>query len=153
MSMLDTSGECWEWTGHLSDKGYGVWESHNPRRRMYAHRTAYGLLVGKIPDCLHVLHTCDNPACCRPEHLFLGTHADNMADMKVKGRARSGGGYKRQPGETNGMAKLNETAVRFIRENYQPRHPEFGTRALGRQFGVSHTKVGHIVRLESWTHI
>lgn len=85
--------------------------------------------------------------------MFLGTHADNMADMKAKGRAKSGGSFKPQPGEMNGNVKLNESAVRFIRGNYQPRHPKFGARALGRQFGVSHTKVSQIMLRKAWLHI
>ena len=153
MSMIDTSGECWPWKGHLSDKGYGVWETANPRRRMYAHRTAYELLVGSVPDGLQVLHACDNPPCCRPDHLWLGTHADNMADMKAKGRAKSGGSFKAHPGERNGNAKLNEAAVKFIRAVYKPRHPEFGARALGRHFDVSHAKVSQIVLRKAWAHV
>lgn len=85
--------ECWPWTGARVDgrkpyaKRYGVLRrgATDGCRRVTAHRLAYELLVGPIPAGLHVLHTCDNPPCCNPAHLWIGTHADNMADRKAKG--------------------------------------------------------------------
>ena len=87
-SKVDTSGECWTWTADLDDHGYG--RLGIGRKRIEpAHRVAWTLANGPIPEGLRVLHHCDNPPCVRPDHLFLGTQADNMADMMAKGRARN----------------------------------------------------------------
>lgn len=76
-------GECWEWTAHRLPKGYGVFGPG-----VVAHRVAWEVAHGPIPDGLHVLHTCDNPPCCNPGHLRLGTPQDNVDDMMRKGRSR-----------------------------------------------------------------
>ncbi len=78
---VDQSGDCWIWTGYVGHDGYG---QHG--RSGKAHRLAWELTVGPIPDGLNVLHRCDTPVCVRPEHLFLGTSADNSIDMVRKGR-------------------------------------------------------------------
>lgn len=79
------SSGCWEWAGHRNNKGYGIaWDG---KAMTGAHRVSYRVFVGEIPDGLFVLHRCDNPPCCNPEHLFLGTHLDNMKDMRNKGRS------------------------------------------------------------------
>jgi hypothetical protein len=75
---------CWEWTGARNWKGYGVLRVDE--RNQLAHRIAYQLAYGETPFDLYVLHHCDNPGCVRPDHLFLGTLADNNADMRAKGR-------------------------------------------------------------------
>ena len=77
---------CWPYTGSRRGNGYG-------RLRLFgkyelAHRVAYRLTAGDIPDALHVCHRCDNPPCCNPAHLFVGTHQDNMNDKVAKGRGR-----------------------------------------------------------------
>lgn len=89
LSLIDRSPgstDCWPWRGQLGGGGYGRvhWLGHSLR----AHRKAYELLVGPIPSGLHVCHSCDNPPCCNPAHLWLGTDADNLADMRAKGRRR-----------------------------------------------------------------
>lgn len=76
--------ECWEWIGNRYVKGYGRFATGG--RQYRANRFAYEIAVGQIPDGLWVLHHCDNPPCCNPNHLFLGVHADNMADRHAKGR-------------------------------------------------------------------
>lgn len=80
---------CLEWTGYTNDKGYGrIWVGPlgAPERMRYAHRVAWELVNGLIPDDLCVLHRCDNPPCANVTHLFLGTRSDNNADMLAKGR-------------------------------------------------------------------
>lgn len=74
---------CWEWTG-FKNKGYGQLEFRGKTQR--AHRVVWMLIYGEIPDGLCVLHHCDNPSCCNPAHLFLGTMLDNNRDMIKKGR-------------------------------------------------------------------
>lgn len=81
---------CWEWTGRPTGSqrgtGYGEW------RGKYAHRVAYEMCVGPIPEGHVVMHRCDNTLCVKPDHLLTGTQADNIADMVAKGRQRGGGG-------------------------------------------------------------
>lgn len=77
--------ECWEWTGTKNAKGYGIFRLHQTRCSA-AHRVAYEIATGPIPSGMLVLHRCDNPSCCNPAHLFIGTHIENMADMTAKKR-------------------------------------------------------------------
>lgn len=82
---VQKTDSCWLWTGGSVPRGYGrfLWPDG---RKGYAHRFSYELANGPVPDGLWVLHCCDNPPCVRPDHLWLGTHADNMHDMAAKGR-------------------------------------------------------------------
>lgn len=82
---VDKSGECWLWFGKIEWDGYGRVKYKGKSYR--AHRVAWELVNGEIEDGLLVLHRCDNPLCCNPSHLFLGTQQDNMTDKKQKGRA------------------------------------------------------------------
>ena len=84
--------KCVEYQGALTSRGYGSHWYKNKRQQ--AHRVAWELKYGPIPQGLHVLHRCDNKKCVRVSHLFLGTHADNMRDMAVKGRAVSPNSFK-----------------------------------------------------------
>ena len=88
---VDKSSGCWVWLLSTIPQGYGHFKVAGKTRR--AHRVVWEEFKGPIPERLKVLHTCDNPSCVNPEHLFLGTQADNMQDMKQKGRGR--GRYSR----------------------------------------------------------
>ena len=83
-----TESGCWLWLRGISTQGYGCVAGGNGIRR-YAHRVAYEQFVGPIGEGLEVCHKCDTPSCCNPEHLFLGTHKENMQDSSRKGRARN----------------------------------------------------------------
>ena len=81
------NGACWMWRGTKTSYGYGKMRDHY--KHVGTHRVSYMLNVGPIPSKMHVLHKCDMPACVNPDHLFLGTQADNMKDMFKKGRNRN----------------------------------------------------------------
>ena len=82
---------CWLWTGYRMPSGYGNFMDYiEGRKDRLAHRYAYRTFVGPIPDGIFVLHRCDNPPCVRPDHLFLGTQADNLIDAVAKGRQSRG---------------------------------------------------------------
>lgn len=80
--------ECWIWTGASNENGYGMFQCNNSKNISIASRVSYFLFKGEIPENLCVCHSCDNPWCVNPNHLFLGTHQQNMLDKKLKGRAK-----------------------------------------------------------------
>ena len=101
---------CWGWTGGKTSFGYGVIrESGTNGKLIGAHRASFQIHIGPIPDGKHVLHRCDNPACTNPDHLFIGTHQENMDDMVEKGRSLIGS--EKRKGELSGRAKLTNAQV------------------------------------------
>ena len=140
-------GECWIWCSALSGTGrcYGHFNFNGKTRR--ANRVAWEFTYGPIPDGQKVLHTCDNPWCVNPKHLFLGTQAKNMEDKKDKGRSHH------LYGEDSGRHKLKEKQVLWMRSVYIPYHPEFGARALARRLKVSHTAVEHALHGINWQYL
>jgi hypothetical protein len=122
----------------------------NGAKQLLAHRAAWTVYRGEIPAGMHVLHHCDVPLCCNPDHLFLGTHDDNMADCVRKGRA--GGKRKSEAarGSKNPAAKLNETAVKTMRER---RAAGWKFVDLAEAFHVSDTQARRICTGRSWQAI
>jgi len=144
LEKVRKTSTCWEWAGTKSC-GYARIEEPTgvrPSRTLGAHRVAYELFVGPIPEGKHILHHCDNPGCVNPEHLFLGTQADNVKDSVAKGRQARG--------ERNGSAKLTQQQVQEIRDQYQPRSHEFGSYALARRYDVDQSNIILIVHGETW---
>lgn len=128
---------CWLWQGPRDANGYGRWRSGG---FYLAHRYAYYLTHGSIPNGLHVCHRCDNPPCVNPAHLFAGTDADNQADKVAKGRHLRG--------EDNGPAKLTWEQVNTIRATWDG--TPNGRRALAVQYNVSHSTVEKILSGHTW---
>ena len=155
---VQKTDNCWLWTGAKDPDGYGSFYPKTGRCHVQAHRVSYEMAHGSIPRDLLCLHHCDVPHCVRPDHLFLGTQGDNVADKVAKGRQAKGysHGSKVHPeavprGERHGMAKLTGEEVRWIRERYAI--GDIGQRALASMCGVSQTQIGHIVTHEQWAHI
>ena len=84
----DASGGCWEWIGNMHNNGYGL--INVEKKHWRAHRLSYCIKHGSVPEGMYLMHQCDNKKCVNPEHLKPGTHQENMADMKEKGRAAKG---------------------------------------------------------------
>ena len=131
---------CWLWSRPIHVRGYGrIWDGS---KVVGAHRLSYELHSGPIPSGLFVCHRCDEPTCVNPEHLFLGTNADNAADCKAKGRTRKGIDHN--------QAKLTDDAVRSVREALAAGDRQ---RDIAKRFGVSQRCVSSIHRRVTWGHV
>lgn len=138
---VDTSGECWVWTASTQRRGYGQLEiKYKP---VIASRVSWQIHYGDIPDGLFVLHSCDNPPCVRPEHLFLGTAADNARDMDTKQRRVNVPHY----GENHGMAKLTENQVSEIRQRIAAGEMQ---KDIAADFKISRATVSAINKRRLW---
>jgi len=169
-AKVQKSDGCWEWRGARFQRGagaarvltYGMF-TVGPRD-IPAHRYSWEMHSGPIPAGLFVLHHCDNPPCVNPEHLFIGTAADNSRDMVAKGRqsranahpARGdANGARRHPdrlhrGEANGVAILTAAKVRDIRARLAAGSSHA---SVARDFGASKATIGKIARRETWQHV
>lgn len=132
-------GHCWEWIGGFTGK-YGSFKD-GIGNRISAHRFSWELAFGNIPEELIVCHSCDNPKCVNPSHLFLGTHQDNTDDMNKKAR----GSY----GENRPASKLTWKQVDEIREKHRNGQ---AIRALGREYNISQRATQAIIRRQTWKY-
>lgn len=130
---------CWEWQGSLDPRGYGRMTVQKTNRLV--HRLSYEAFVCPIPNGMCVLHHCDNPKCCNPDHLYIGTKKDNSDDKIARGRDR------KARGEQHHNAKLTDSSVRQIR------NAAGSERAIARIFGISPRNVGFIRHGQSWRHV
>jgi len=135
-----TKNGCWPWSGNTL-RGYGRLRFQN--RDHIAHRVAWELTYGPIPDGMCVLHRCDNPPCCNPKHLFLGTQQDNIDDRDHKGRTTRGEGVV--------ISVLTKEDVRKIRSSYA--QGGYTQKALAEIYGVDRTTVSRVIQLKTWRHI
>lgn len=139
---VDGNG-CHICTSHCVDRfGYPMVGDSGRLRRL--HRWVFEREYGPIPQGICVCHSCDNPACINPEHLFLGSHADNMADMIRKGRS-----HRVQQGEQNGRAKLTDVIVMAIKREAG----RTSQGSLARRYGVAQSTVWEVIRGRTWAHV
>lgn len=133
---------CWEWMGRKNGKyEYGL--VITKEETAMAHRVAWELTHGRIPDGMLILHHCDNPPCINPGHLYLGTHLDNARDKVNRGRI--------QRGEDHFKAKLRESDIVAIRKMYIPRR--FSLRKIAAMYDVTYQNIEKIVKRQAWRHI
>jgi hypothetical protein len=173
VNKLAGSDACWLWMAGKFRRGYGAF--HVSGKLLKAHRIAYTLANGQIPKDICVCHRCDVTSCCNPNHLFLGTHAENSADMVIKGRSRSPRGdangarlhperlvrgdahhSRRHPermprGESHVLAKITADSVIKIRALYST--GEITQAALASKFGLSRQHIGSITTFKKWKHL
>ncbi len=149
---IGSADECWPWTAAVLKVGYGKYSvrlADNPIKPITfgAHVIAKYLADSKWPGGLCVLHTCDNHCCCNPAHLWLGTHADNSADMVAKGRSHK----PFRVGEAGHNVKLTEAKVLEIRRLHAAGGVTYVQ--LGQQFGVHPVSIRLIVKRINWSHL
>lgn len=138
--------ECWDWQRSRTAFGYGQFVAAGRNHR--AHRVAYQAVKGPIDGAWLVCHRCDNPACCNPDHLFLGSYGDNTMDAKRKGRRLGGDANGRASrGTRHYMAAFTEEQVRAIRQD-----PRSQTE-IARDYGVSSATIHRIVRRLTYREI
>lgn len=138
--------DCWPYMGTCDPNGYGRFFVAGTGRNGYkpfAHRVAYELAYGPVPDGLVVMHICDNPTCCNPSHLRIGTRADNNRDRSEKGRGRE----NRQWGSANPRAKLTAEMVLQIRKMVRD---GLSQGKVAKLFGIKQPQVSRLVRGVSW---
>lgn len=161
-----TETGCWEWQGGRDADGYGYTtfavvagkNTHSLTRQLWA------AIYGNIPAGMCVLHRCDNPPCCNPAHLFLGSHADNVHDKFAKGRAivYSGSDHwtKKRPeaipkGSIRGQAKLTEEIVKEIRQRKTTRSCSIRAlvKQLAAEYGVCNGTIQKVIWNKKWKHV
>ena len=140
-SQINEATDCIEWRGSKSPEGYGYIKVNG--RTRYVHRTAYEIHKGAIPKHCVVMHQCDNPRCINPDHLVVGSVADNIADKVAKARQAKG--------ERNGRAKLRARQVAAIRRFHLA--GRLTKSQLARKYSVDRACIDRIVSKRTWRHI
>jgi HNH endonuclease len=158
MIKLDKSGECWIWQGSTGEKGYGYIEVEY--EKMLVHRLVYENFNGKIEDPkIEVMHTCDNPPCCNPDHLVAGTHLENMRDCLNKNRFFTEKRLIAQPkGETQGSSILRDKDIIEMRAYYAKNSIDRKSyletiNYLSKKYKTHYNNVKLIVLGKSWKHL
>lgn len=168
---IKSRDDCWNWTATTNKFGYGQLKRSGVTMR--AHRFSYMIKLGQIPDGMCVLHRCDNPLCCNPKHLFLGTKKQNSEDMVKKGRQASGdkngarkhperheyGDYhwaRRMPhlvsrGSKCGASKVTEAVVVEMRREFPSAMTSY--RRFGSKYGLSAQGALDIISRKTWKHV
>jgi hypothetical protein len=143
--VIDKSSGCWLFTGAKNEAGYGiVGNGGRGAGNDRAHRITFRHHKGDIPEGIFVCHTCDTPACCNPDHLFLGTNKENHEDMVNKSR-HIYPPYK--PGQSNGNSKLTEEIAKYIK------YSEKNAAELARELNIPYGTVSNVKRKRTWNHV
>jgi len=145
-SKVERADGCWLWRGTRDNRGYGVFRKEG--KDIKAHRYMYEITYGVIPDGLFVCHTCDNPPCVRPDHLWAGTPRENTEDRDRKGRWRAPDNPVHVSGEQHGMSRLTWALVREIRQRFQS--GGVSKRGLAREFHVHPKTVREVLSGARW---
>lgn len=133
-AKINKTEGCWLWTGCVNTTGYGMASWSGRQKNIVAHRRVWTMLKGPIPEGMEVCHTCDVPRCCNPDHLFLGTHAENMKDCAAKGRYH---------------ASLTPDQVREVRRLL----PTMQQKQIADQLGVGYSTINGISTGKAYRHI
>ncbi len=139
----DDINDCWEWIGTKNPAGYGMIKQYG-KINIMAHRLSYILFKGEFKKELHACHTCDNPSCVNPNHLFIGTDKDNIQDMVNKGRGKSNRGIN------NPAAKLKDSDIPIIRERLKSGELQW---KIAKDYSITQSTVSSIKYNRSWKDI